>query len=52
MEMHQIRRLVILDRKDGSVVGVVSLGDLAVNVSSDTSGEVLQEVSSGVEKVH
>jgi CBS domain-containing protein len=51
MVMHQIRRLVILDRNDGSVVGVVSLGDLAVNISSDTSGEVLQEVSSGVEKV-
>ena len=52
MEMHQIRRLVILDRKEGNMVGVVSLGDLAVNTSSGTSGEVLQEVSGGLEKVH
>jgi CBS domain-containing protein len=51
MQMHQIRRLVVLDRNDGSLVGVVSLGDLAVNTPSDISGEVLQEVSSGLEKV-
>jgi CBS domain-containing protein len=52
MQEHRIRRLVILSRNDGSVVGVVSLGDLAVHSASDTSGEVLQSVSGGVVKTH
>lgn len=45
MEEHQIRRLVILDRDNERIVGVVSLGDLATNVEDKKSGEVLQEVS-------
>ena len=52
MQMHQIRRLVVLDRIDGDVVGVVSLGDLASNVSSGVFGEVLQDISGGFVKVH
>jgi len=52
MQMHQIRRLVVLDRNDGSVVGVVSLGDLAINTPSDTSGEVLQVISGEFVKTH
>jgi CBS domain-containing protein len=46
MRDHQIRRLVILNRKDGNVVGVVSLGDLATNTPSEEAGDVLKSVSS------
>lgn len=54
MREHQIRRLVVLDRKDGSVVGVLSLGDLAANANTalDLSGTILQEVSAGFVKTH
>jgi CBS domain-containing protein len=45
MREHQIRRLVILDRDNKRLVGVVSLGDLATNVEEGQSGKVLQEVS-------
>jgi len=44
MQEKQIRRLVILNR-DKRLVGVVSLGDLAMNRPADQSGEVLQSVS-------
>ena len=46
MRDHQIRRLVILNRKDGTVVGVVSLGDLATNAPLEEAGDVLKSVSS------
>jgi CBS domain-containing protein len=45
MEESQIRRLVILSRSEKRPVGVISLGDLALNSKSDTSAEVLQKVS-------
>jgi len=45
MHDNQIRRLAILDRKTKQLVGVVSLGDLAMNVEDKVSGEVLQSVS-------
>jgi CBS domain-containing protein len=45
MRDNQIRRLVILHRGDDRVIGVVSLGDLAMNADKKTSGEVLQSVS-------
>jgi CBS domain-containing protein len=45
MEESQIRRLVVLSRSDGHLVGVVSLGDLALKSKPDTSAEVLQRVS-------
>jgi CBS domain-containing protein len=45
MEEHQIRRLVVLSREDNRLVGVVSLGDLARNASTNRSGRVLQKVS-------
>ena len=45
MEESQIRRLVILSRSEKRPVGVVSLGDLALNSKGDTSAEVLQKVS-------
>jgi hypothetical protein len=44
MQENQIRRLVILNRDKG-LVGVVSLGDLAMNRPADQSGEILQSVS-------
>ncbi len=45
MEEHQIRRLVVLNR-DKRLVGIVSLGDLAVDTSDEKlSGRVLEEVS-------
>lgn len=48
MERHQIRRLPILNR-DKQLVGIVSLGDLAVETSNEKlSGKVLEEVSEPV----
>ena len=46
MRQNQIRRLLVLDRKDNQAVGVVSLGDLAGTVNAKTSGKVLQSISS------
>lgn len=45
MKENQIRRLVILSRDNKHVVGVISLGDLALNESVSVSGKVLQKVS-------
>jgi CBS domain-containing protein len=45
MHDNQIRRLVVLRRADKQLVGVISLGDLAVNVDDRLSGEVLQSIS-------
>ena len=45
MHDNQIRRLVVLRRDDKRMVGVVSLGDLAVNVDDKLSGDVLQSIS-------
>ena len=44
MEENQIRRLPVVDTS-GKCVGIVSLADIARNVSKADSGEVLQEVS-------
>ncbi|HEY0945128.1 MAG TPA: CBS domain-containing protein [Opitutaceae bacterium] len=44
MEEHQIRRLPVLNR-DKRLVGIVSLGDVAVQTSARLSGEALKEVS-------
>lgn len=48
MHDNQIRRLVILHRGDKRMIGVVSLGDLAINVDDKLSGEVLQSISEPV----
>jgi len=49
MEEQQIRRLVVLDR-DKQLVGIVSLGDLAVATQDDQlSGEVLERISEPAE---
>ena len=45
MHDNQIRRLVILNRDDKRMVGVISLGDLAINVDDKLSGDVLQSIS-------
>jgi CBS domain-containing protein len=45
MEEHQIRRLVVLSREDKSLVGIVSLGDLARNETTDISGKAKKRVS-------
>ena len=45
MHDKQVRRLVILKRGSRQLAGVVSLGDLAVNVDDKISGEVLEGVS-------
>lgn len=44
MEKHQVRRLPVVNRHQ-RIVGMLSLGDLAVETSTDLSGEVLKEVS-------
>jgi CBS domain-containing protein len=46
MRQNQIRRLIVLDRNNNRLVGVVSLGDLAGIVNDKTSGKVLQGISS------
>jgi len=45
MAENQIRRLVVLSREDKRLVGVISLGDLARNGTTDVSGNVLKRVS-------
>jgi CBS domain-containing protein len=52
MEENQIRRLVILERENKRLVGVISLGDLARNQTAKRSGQVLKKVSepNGTEK--
>lgn len=44
MEVKQIRRLPVLNR-DKRLVGIVSLGDLAVEAGMVISGEALKEIS-------
>ena len=45
MQEHQIRRLIVVDEKK-RLVGVVSLGDLATDLRSDSlKGETLEEIS-------
>lgn len=44
MKQHQIRRLLVLSR-DKRLVGVVSLGDLALEDTTEHAGDVLQQVS-------
>jgi CBS domain-containing protein len=44
MKDKEIRRVMIIDRNDKQLVGVVSLGDLATKSSSKTSATVLEKV--------
>ena len=44
MSQHQIRRLPIVE--NGKLVGIVSLGDLAVhNMSNEKAGDALEDIS-------
>lgn len=44
MQKYQIRRLPVLDR-NSALVGIVSLGDIAVDVHAGLSGKALKDVS-------
>jgi CBS domain-containing protein len=50
MSEHQVRRLPVVDDGD-RLVGIVSLGDLAVKQGKDTlTGETLENISEGVKR--
>ncbi|MEO7743395.1 MAG: CBS domain-containing protein [Usitatibacter sp.] len=50
MSEHQIRRLPVVD-EDENIVGIVSLGDLAVKDGRDArTGDTLQRISEGVKR--
>jgi CBS domain-containing protein len=50
MEEHQLRRLIVLNR-DKRLVGILSLGDLAVHAADDRlAGEVAEAVSEPAEQ--
>lgn len=44
MEEKQIRRVPIVD-ETGACCGIISLADIAANLSKDNSGEILRDVS-------
>lgn len=46
MARHQIRRLPVVE--DETVIGMISLGDLAVKSEEDEASDVLEDVSEGV----
>lgn len=46
MSDNQVRRLVVVDRKNNQPVGVISLGDLAGTVKEKTAGKTLESISS------
>lgn len=46
MARHQIRRLPVVE--DETVIGMISLGDLAVKSEEDEAADVLEDVSEGV----
>ncbi len=48
MARRQIRRLPVVE--DGKLVGMLSLGDIAVKQSEDTAGDALESVSEGVKQ--
>jgi len=49
MQAKQIRRLIVLD-SEGSLTGIVSLGDLAVSGQRERSADVLEKISQSPEK--
>jgi CBS domain-containing protein len=51
MEYNRIRRLVVLNRRDHRLVGVVSLGDLAGIVDDKIAGNILESVSTPVKSL-
>jgi CBS domain-containing protein len=45
MSDNQVRRLVVVDRKNSQPVGVISLGDLAGTIKEKTAGKTLESIS-------
>ena len=51
MAEHQVRRLPVVE--GGKLVGIVSLGDLAVKEGRDSrTGDTLEDISEGVKRIH
>jgi CBS domain-containing protein len=50
LEQHQIRRAPVMNRQQ-KLVGIISLGDIAVDASAALSGEALKHVSQPAEPV-
>jgi CBS domain-containing protein len=50
LKEHQIRRLPVISR-DRRLVGILSLGDIAVDANASRSGEALKQVSQPAEPV-
>jgi len=48
MGNHQVRRLVVLDDK-GTLVGILSLGDIALDYGAKVVGQTLEEISEPAE---
>src|SRR5437870_831211 len=48
MSQRKIRRLAVVE--DGELVGMLSLGDIAVKEGEDVAGDALQDVSEGVKQ--
>ena len=46
MSERQVRRLPVVE--DGRLVGMISIGDIAVKEDEDTAGDALQDISEGV----
>ena len=51
LDEHQVRRLPVVE--NDRLVGIVSLGDLAVKEGRDSrTGDTLEDISEGVKRVH
>ena len=46
MSQRQVRRLPVVE--DGRLVGMISLGDIAVKEDEETAGDALEDISEGV----
>jgi CBS domain-containing protein len=48
MERHKIRRILV--KNDGKITGIISLGDIALNVKEQLSGEILKTISKSYDR--
>jgi len=51
MENQQLRRLPVLD-DERNLVGIISLGDVSLNLSHNLTGQVVRAVSMSVKKIY
>jgi CBS domain-containing protein len=51
LEKYQIRRAPVMNRDNNKLVGIISLGDIAVDVGASLSGEALKDISHPAEPV-